>query len=231
MHQRSLLGAAVISASLLILPASTHADSVNIALGMHGVALEYYKGLSPRVNARFALTDVPFSHSAEFEDIEYNIEYDRTNIGMLFDFRPFAGTFHLTTGVYVGRHHWNLDAKSNNAEYQIGNEVYESNDLKMKSQIRFARAAPYAGFGWGNSTRGKGLAANLDIGVLYTGKPSIDTRASGTAVRQSDGVPILDIGADPAFQSDLERERADLEKKAEDFRLLPIIQLGLGYSF
>src|SRR5690554_3766190 len=131
---------------------AVQADAVNLALGSHGVALEYYLMLSKRVSARFALTDMPIDMQRKEEDVDITLKYDRTNIGMLFDFRPMAGTFHLTTGLYVGNHNINLNAKvkNNSGEtYDVGDQAYYGRNLGVKSSVSFAKAQPYFGLGWG----------------------------------------------------------------------------------
>lgn len=220
--------------------APAQADAVNVAVGLNGIALEYYLGLSPKLNARFVLSDMPIDVEKKDDDATIELKYDRTNFGMLFDFRPFSGTFHLTTGLYVGDHSIALNAAvKDNMEYDVGDETYFGDNLGIKSKINFAKAAPYFGLGWGNSTTSKGFTANFDIGVLYTGKISIDISASGQAAQQSasctnaadPGCSFFNVAGDPLFQQELENERLDLEDKAKKVQLMPIMQFGLGYKF
>lgn len=216
--------------------ATVHADAVNLALGSHGVAVEYYLALSPRLNARFILSDMPIDYEKKEDDATVTINYDRTNLGMLFDFRPMAGTFHLTTGLYVGDHNINIGAAVNDTEeYDVGDKTYIGTDLALDSTISFAKAAPYFGFGWGNATTSKGFTANLDIGVLYTGKISVDIDASGRAQEvDNNGNPVgseFDVAGDALFQEQLEIERSDLEDDAKQLKFSPVIQFGIGYKF
>lgn len=223
-----LLAASLCSANL------TQADAVNIALGSHGVALEYYLMMSERVSARFALTDMPVSYTLKEDEANIYLDYDRTNIGMLFDFRPMAGSFHLTAGLYVGDHNINLKAKVKDGfeSYDIGDQSYYGRNLGVKSQVSFAKAQPYLGFGWGTIPTNSGFSANFDVGVLYLGKTSVDISASGEAnMDRNDPNGWIDVASDALFQAELERERRDLENDAKDLRFAPVIQLGIGYKF
>lgn len=219
---------ALLSCFAFTVPAQ--ADAVNLAVGLNGVALEYYLSLSPKLNARFVLSDMPLDIEEDDDDATVNIKYDRTNIGMLFDFRPLSGSFHLTTGIYVGDHNIGIKAAVNeNQQFDVGDESYYGRNLGINSKISFAKAAPYFGIGWGNSTTSKGFTANFDIGVLYVGKASIDINATGEA--SLDNSTWLDVSGYADFQKELETERRNLEDDAKDLQLLPIIQLGLGYKF
>lgn len=216
----------------LICTVPAQADAVNLAFGLHGIAIEYYLGLSPKLNARFVLSDMPLDIDRNEDDATISVEYDRTNLGLLFDFRPMAGSFHLTTGIYVGDHNINVGAKVKDGyRYELGDREFEGQNLSVTGQIAFAKAAPYFGLGWGNATTSKGFTANFDIGVLYTGKASIDVGATGQVREYGSGGSFIDAAQDPILQSELENERIDLEDDAKKLQLMPIIQFGIGYKF
>lgn len=211
---------------------TVQADAVNLALGSHGVALEYYLMLSERVSARFALTDMPIDMKRSEDEADIYLKYDRTNIGMLFDFRPMAGTFHLTTGLYVGNHNINLNAKvkNNSGEtYDVGDQAYYGRNLGVKSRVSFAKAQPYLGLGWGTLPTKSGFSVNFDIGVLYLGKTSVDITATGDA--SLDNSTWFNVTSDAIFQAELEKERRNLEDDAKKIQFAPVIQLGMGYKF
>ncbi len=210
---------------------SAQADAVNVALGSHGVALEYYLMMSEKVSARFALTDMPIDMKRSEDEADIYLKYDRTNIGMLFDFRPMAGTFHLTAGLYVGDHNININAKvkDGNETYDLGDQSYYGRNLGVKSSISFAKAQPYLGLGWGTLPTKSGFSVNFDVGVLYLGKTSVDIDATGQA--STDNTNWFDVTSNAVFQGELEKERRDLEDKAKKIQFAPVIQLGMGYKF
>jgi hypothetical protein len=212
----------------LLANSNVHADAVGFNIGTHGIAIDYQKAISNKLNARFIISDMPLSTEIEEEDIKYELEYDRTNIGILLDYHPMAGAFHLTAGLHILDNNLNLEATSNNGQYDIGDNTYTSNNLELKAKIAFAKASPYLGLGWGNTIGGTGLSGNIDLGILYAGKPSASLDASGTV---SNGVIDVNVRHYAAFQQDLEKERADLEDELKNFNVLPIIQFGLIYKF
>lgn len=235
MKKLSKIAAFSLLAASLSATQTVHADAVNFAVGSHGIALEYYLMMSKRVSARFALTDMPVTYTRKEDDADITLKYDRTNIGMLFDFRPMAGSFYLSTGLYVGDHNINLKAKVKDdasEAYDIGDKSYHGRNLGLKSQVSFAKAQPYLGLGWGTLPTKSGFSVNFDIGVLYLGKTSIDVNATGQAQQVGDpNNPWVDVTSDALFQAELEKERRDLEDDAKKLRFAPVIQLGMGYKF
>jgi hypothetical protein len=204
------------------------ADGVGFTIGMHGIAVDYQKAVSEKLSVRFMLSDNPISADIKEEGIEYEAEYDRTNLGVLVYYYPMEGTFHLTGGLHMFDHNLKLKATAKNGQYEIGDNTYTSNNLNLKAQVAFAKAAPYLGLGWGNTIADTGFSGNIDLGLLYVGTPSVSYKASGTV---SNGGPALNVAINPQFQSDLEKERADLEDELSNFNIMPVIQFGLTYKF
>lgn len=231
--------ASVVALSAPAAASNSANHAINIAAGSHGVALEYYLGLSPKLNARFVLSDMPVDYTIKDDDANINIKYDRTNVGMLLDFRPMGGVFHLTTGLYIGNHNIGINANvKNNAleSFDVGDQEYYGQNLGIKTGARFNKAQPYFGLGWGNSTVKKGFTANFDIGVLYIGKGSIHAKATGEAcIDGTDcsvgGTGWFNVADDALFQMDLEKERSDLQKDAKKLQWAPVLQLGFGWRF
>lgn len=208
-------------------PAIAESNAINLGIGMHGIAIDYQRAFTPYLGARFMLSDMPLSSEMTEEDIEYEIDYERTNLGVLLDYRPMAGTFHLTFGLYGNEHNLNMEAKSSNANFDIGDSTYTSSNLQLDATAEYAKTTPYLGLGWGGNPQKNGFATNIDIGFLYIGKPDVSLKAQGTV---NDGVNNIPV-SDPAFQSDLQMEQANLEKDLEDLDLMPIIQFSMGWRF
>lgn len=218
----------LLACSLLLFSHTSFSDGVGLSIGVHGVAIDYQKSLSEKLSARLMLSDMPLNLNANAEGIDYEVEYDRTNLGFLLDYHPMAGTFHLTGGIYTLDHNINLTAAAANGSYHVGDNTYTSNDLKLKAQVAFAKAAPYLGLGWGNTIAGTGFSGNLDLGLMYVGTPAVSYTSSGTVT--SGGV-TANVDSNPTFQQDLEKERTDIQDKLSKFNLMPIIQFGLTYKF
>ena len=209
------------------------ADAVGASIGLNGVAINYQKSFSKTLTARFILSDMPLDRDQEEDGIEYEIEYDRTNLGVLLDYHPFPGwwrRFHISGGIYTGDHNWIMKANANNQSLELGDDTYNSKDVQLEAQVSFAKAAPYFGLGWGYFIQEDlGFSANIDIGALYIGEPSISYEAKGSII-DGNGNEI-DVSTFADFQGSIEQERANLESEIEDYDLLPIIQVGFAITF
>ena len=98
----------------------------------------------------------------------------------------------------------------------VSNSVIEPSTLEGKAE--FDSIAPYIGVGL-DFRIANTLGLSMDLGVLSQGSPSISTSATGP------------IASDPAFQSDLEAERQELENELDDYDLYPVLSIGLNFNF
>ncbi|MGH7947561.1 MAG: hypothetical protein ACREF9_21520, partial [Opitutaceae bacterium] len=79
--------------------------------------------------------------------------------------------------------------------------------------------APYLGLGWSKAPRQKGFGFFSDIGVMFSGSPSVKLSVSGT------------IGNDPAFQRDLAQEVKKVNDELDYVKVYPVIRFGVMYRF
>ncbi|HEY9065938.1 MAG TPA: hypothetical protein VIO33_13225, partial [Burkholderiaceae bacterium] len=90
---------------------------------------------------------------------------------------------------------------------------------RIDVQVRFPRATPYVGIGWGRQAVGDaGWEFSFDLGASL-GRFTVAGQARG---------PVL---SSPMAQEDFQRELADIRDKADRYRLVPQLTIGLGYRF
>ena len=90
----------------------------------------------------------------------------------------------------------------------------------MNSRIGFKQIAPYLGFGFDKvSKHHRGLSLTADFGVLFQGRPEIDTPT------------VTGADAEQVQQADLDNEVLKLEEDLEDFKVWPVVAIGLNYQF
>ncbi len=211
---------------------ATLADTVSMGVGiMNGISVEYTKPFSEKLNLRLALTSLPLEADFDEDGIEYEGEWTKNNAGVLLDWRPFSGSFHITAGLYAGGNELKLKASSKDEDLEIGDETYTASDLTLKSEVTYADTAPYLGIGWGNAAQGGAITMNFDLGILAAGSPSLSYDASGTIEDPNNPGLIIDVSSSPELQEDLEKERIALEEDFEDFEFLPVIHFSIGYRF
>lgn len=103
---------------------------------------------------------------------------------------------------------------------EIGGTTYTPGEIgTLSGEVGFEKSVPYAGIGWGNAARGRGLGFSLEIGAMFQGSPEVSLRGDGG------------LAGDPAFEDDLRREEEEAEEDLEDFKIYPVVSLGLSYHF
>lgn len=216
---------------LLLANSASSADSIGVNVGIfNGVAIAYQKPLSDSLSVRLELTTMPFDSDFKQAGIEYDVEYERNNLGVLLDWEPFGDYFFLAGGIYAGEHNWKLEARPDGNSWEIGDRTYVSDDLKLRGQVSFSKSSPYLGLGIKKSGIAQRITLRLDLGLLYIGKGALSYSSSGTITEASSGI-TLDVHESAQFQQDLEGERASLEEEIEDYSLLPMTHVGIAYSF
>lgn len=203
-------------------------------LGTDGIGLQYSYGLNRYVDLRAGYNFGSISYDNDDEDISYAGKLKFGALSALVDIKPFAGGFRVTAGAYSAPPEFTLEA-SGNDDYELGDsgETYSGN-VSLAGGIDLGSAAPYLGIGWGGTTNGSGFGGSLDVGVLFTKSPKVNLRASGSNITDSNG-NSFDIGdgsaTDQEFQAALRQEISNLEEDAKDFKLWPVISLGVHYRF
>ncbi len=216
-----------------LLSMGSYADSVGVDIGIfNGIALTYQKPLSDHVHVQVELTTAPYDNEFEQDGIDYDIEYDRDNLGVLIQYVPYK-YFYLAGGLYVGDHNWKLDAKPQGNSREIGDHTYYSKDLRLKGQASFSKSSPYLGIG-AKYAFDNGLTLRISQGVLYIGEGALSYKASGRVYSSNADLENDENGFDVSnavFVQDLEKERAALEDEISDYSLLPMFHVGMAYTF
>jgi hypothetical protein len=101
----------------------------------------------------------------------------------------------------------------------IGSTTYTPAEVgALNADIGFDDVAGYLGIGWGNAVAGeKGVTFGADLGVMFTGSPSVKLNQVGGAIT----IP----------QSDLDAEEKSLEDDIDEYEYYPIVRIGMAYKF
>lgn len=67
--------------------------------------------------------------------------------------------------------------------------------------------------GWGGGA-GSGWSFFADLGVLFQGEPEVSYRATGAVA-----------------QVDIEREKRQIEDDLDEYKLFPVLSVGVAYRF
>lgn len=222
-------------ALLLAFTGPQAATAMDLAVGPKisslGLGLELSTRLTDRLNARLGVNAFDYSDSTTEDGIDYDADLELRSLAALVDWHPTGGGLRVSAGLLLNGNELTLEASGQDT-YDIGDETYEGN-LALDASTDLDNLAPYLGIGWGSAPAAEkgGWSFSIDVGVAYQGSPGIDLDASGTTVtRLSDGTRI-DVGSDPTFQADLQREEDNLEDEIDDFELYPVLSVGVVYRF
>jgi hypothetical protein len=199
-----------------------------------GLGLEADYKISDHFGARLQLNALDYDDDFEEDDINYTGSIDFSTTGLLLDYHPFKGGFRLSAGLFSNGNEINATA-TGEGEYEIGDFTYlSSSEDPVEAQLSVELGegmAPFLGFCWGNSPkREKGFMISFDVGVLFSGSPSVDFSVAGTATERESGRSV-DLSTDTTVQENVAIEIQILEDDISGFEVYPVISLGLGYRF
>ena len=174
----------------------------------------------------------------DFDEEEAGNEYDGKlrlrSLGLLLDWHPFWGTFHVSGGAFLNN--TRLSASTEGVALGIGGGEY---DAELDFRMKFERFAPYLGIGWTTGRDRKGLSFSADVGALFrsTRRRSASGRADGCGFTVSVGgdaeVDCSGVAGTVAgeLRDDLEREHRELRNDLDKFKVYPAVSLGVSYRF
>lgn len=207
-----------LSLALVLLAASPAAVADNFALGAKagtpGIGLEGTFGMTEALNLRGGLYTFDYSDTLDENGIEYDGDLELNNIGLFLDWHPFRGTFRVSVGGVQSGTAFKGNA---DGDLDVGNDTYTA---ELRAEVDWDGFAPYLGIGWGNAVREAGWSMSFDLGVMFTGEPTVSL--TGT---------VSDPARQPDFDQDLALEEADLQEELDDVTLYPVIALGVAYRF
>jgi hypothetical protein len=201
--------------------ADTGEFAIGISPGTMGIGADATVGILPRLNARLGINAFNFGMKTTADDIGYDLDVRLLSFPILFDWHPFkTGGFRISSGLVINKNKADLEARSLSG-YKIGDSTYTPGELgDLSGKLDFDTFAPYVGIGWGNVLGGNARwTFTCDVGVVFQGDGDISLKANGP------------IASDPTFQSELEKERRDLEDDLDDYRYYPVIAIGISYKF
>ncbi|MBE6416550.1 MAG: hypothetical protein E7032_08480 [Akkermansiaceae bacterium] len=211
----------------------------DVNVGTQGLGLsvgyEFNKYLKMRVRGAYLEAD----YEDTWSDVDGKIEYDGNNAGIIFDYHPFGGVFHLSAGVNFSKMTLSANASMDHGvaqgDYELGGYTFTVNSDKasIDGEYDWNDVQPYLGIGW--STDGDGdrsLYFTFDIGVNFIGKGKFNI-TSIKGIANVTGPNGEDLGAvtDQIAEDAIREEGKDFFKIADDIFVYPVIQLGMGYRF
>lgn len=220
---RAGVAAGVVFAGCLAAAPAAQAEG-NFALGISGGTLGIGPELSYRFNralgVRLSGGFYDYTHSDELDDVDYDAKLKLSNFGGTLDVYPFGGGFRLSVGARSNSNEIDL-VGAPTTDTEIGDDTYTPAQIgTLSGTIKTKKMAPVASIGYGGKLA-KGFTVGFELGVYAQGSPRIENLASTGGT----------LSTNPAFQAELDREEADIEDDADEYKLWPILSLHLLYRF
>ena len=212
-HRTAILLSLVLLAGSL--PVQAGKLGVGVRAGTQGAGAEFGIGVSDRFTLRAGYYTADLSEDYDDAGIVYDGDLQIGGSGVIADFHPFKGSFHVSAGVFSNENELTIIATPTMSEF-IGGTLYTPAEIgTLSGEISFDSTAPYFGIGWGRITGDKRLGFLFDLGILAQG--------SGDVVLTS-STGLIDA-------ADLQAEIAEIEADIEDFDFWPVISFGLAIRF
>lgn len=198
--------------------------AVGVQAGTTGLGAEAQFQATDYLNVR-AGGDV-FRYEEEFEtdDIRYDGEADFTTLSAFVDLHPFRNSFFVSGGGFFGERTVQV-AGTPARDVVIAGQIFPPPRFgRLVGEADFGSSAPFLGVGFNNTFRTGGrIGFKALVGAAFGESPSVDLRREG-----GDALPPA---VQAEFDADREREERELEQDVEDFKTLPVVQVGLTYRF
>ena len=163
-----------------------------------------------------------FNEAASNDTAKCTGNLKRAAMQAFMNWHPFAGTFHFSTGAFLGSNRISVTGVSKNGScLTLGGSTYATEQIgALSGDVELTRhAEPYVGFGWSKTSLNGKIGFFTDFGILFTSPAKTSLSATGS------------LANDPSFQSNLRKEEKDLSRALKPLRNYPIAQIGLLYRF
>lgn len=223
MKRTLLLAGLAASAGTVGVEAASAQIAVGVGIGTGGVSAEAQVKIAPWLQLRGGYNYFEYTSDGEnFDDITYDGSIDLTSFGAFVDLHPFSNSFVISGGALMFQGDNFLDfGATPTSNVQIGDTTYTPAQVgRLGLTADFEESiAPYIGIGW-DTTGGGGIGLKLLLGAAFTGTPSIDITSTGGT-----------LSSDATFQQKVAQEETNANDDIEEYKIIPVVQLGLTFGF
>lgn len=218
--KRTIALAACAAAGIAGAGAARAQVAISGGIGTTGVTAEAQVKVVPNVVLRGGYNYFQYEADDTYDDIAYTGDLDLNTLGAFIDYHPFGNAFFVTAGAYFGEKSLDLTGAPT-TNVQIGNQTFtpaQVGSLNLTGDLE--DTAPFVGLGWDTSFDNTGLGFKFLAGAMFTGSPDVTLVSTGGS-----------LSNDPNFQAQLAIEEQNLRDDVDDYKVYPVVQIGLTYGF
>ncbi|QDL56140.1 hypothetical protein [Rhodoferax aquaticus] len=186
------------------------AGTLYTQVGLNGVGLGYAASLTNDWALRGQINAYKQSFSGDVGDFgansRLNVDLSLSSFQLVGDWYPSEGGFRLSGGLVVNDNKVSI----NGTNATVGS----TSGLTVNSEIKLSDSpSPYVGLGYSTRPKdAKGFGFNFDLGVMFQ-DPKVSLTATG------------------ASASDIATQKAKVQDAVNKLKTMPVIGLGVSYSF
>jgi phosphate-selective porin len=199
--------------------------AINLKAGLVGAGFDVTKGINDDFKVRLGYATFKHDDTYNETDASYKGKLKIGGWNLLADYHPWSGGFRLSAGAYSPSHELSATGIYTGpaSTITINKVAYSSKDLTdVQFQTKWSGVRPYLGLGYDgfNKTQSNGVFFTADVGVIFSGAPSVSLTAKCTN-------PSLCNSINANINAELAKIKTDLN----DVKYLPVVQVGIGYRF
>lgn len=213
----------------LAVPASTPYGLFAVPnIGTLGVGLEVGYDFNPYFTLRGRANWIGVDFDKDRQDINYQAKAENVNGGLLLDYRPWAGSFHLSAGLLVSNLNARAEGSTHDQRFTLGGNTFVANGtVDVRGKYTWNKVQPYVGLGWSTPPSSESSwYVSADIGIAFLGSGKLKTSSSGK-ITDVEGNPVNNTIVDESMR----QEAADVLEVCDHLRVYPVVQIGVGYRF
>ena len=200
--------------------------AVTLDAGTTGLGVHLVVPMEPTLNGRFGVNYFKHDLDKRSGQVDYKLDGKLMTVDALFDWYMIPNSsFRLTGGLmYNGNRFDALGKPGADGKFTLNGKTYTAADVgTLRGEVRFRRAAPYLGIGWGNAlSQNKRWNFQSDLGVYHQGKAQVKLGSWGCTTSAA---------VCKAMASDLDVEEQRLTEEVSDYKLYPVLRASVSYSF
>lgn len=206
--------------ALLFFAATAPSSSAqNVALGVQagtmGPGIQAHINAGEKLNVRLGGNLISYSRTDQYTDESEGITLEAKsdiNLGSMMaviDFHPTGGAFRFTGGLFYNGNDFSTRVISLDDYVFSETKTFSAERLgELSGDFQWPNWNPYLGLGFGNGPE-KAVSFQFDLGVLYTGSPTLDLEGTG-------------------FIAPTANQDAQINEGIESFQFYPYLSLGFG---